>query len=64
MKWIPKWENAFANARAFFMGPVQGEGRSRRTPFPVCLDEPIPNDPVFRVTAVFVNRWDGAVFGI
>jgi hypothetical protein len=40
---------------------VQGEGRTRGTPFPVCLEKPIPNDPMFRVMNVFVNRWDGAV---
>jgi hypothetical protein len=61
MKWIQKWENAFANARAFFMGSVQGEGRTRGTSFPVCLEKPVSNDPMFRVMNVFVNRWDGAV---
>src|SRR6267143_2475505 len=33
----------------FFMGYVQGEGRTQATLFPVTLEELIPDDPVCRV---------------
>src|SRR5882724_11362507 len=47
----------------FFMGFVQGEGRTQGTLFPVCLEELIPNDHMCRVIDAFVNRLDMAVLG-
>src|SRR5260370_245014 len=44
----------------FFMGYVQGEGRSQATLFPVTLEELIPNDHVCRVIDAFVDRLDMA----
>lgn len=37
-------ENALAEARAFFMGFIQGEDRGQGTLFPVTLEELIPED--------------------
>jgi transposase len=42
----------------FFMGFVQGEGRTQGTLFPVCLEELIPDDHVCRVIDALVDRLD------
>src|SRR6266481_8647882 len=47
----------------FFMGFVQGEGRTQGTLFPVCLEELIPDDHVCRVIDAFVGRLDMAGLG-
>src|SRR5213594_643132 len=47
----------------FFMGFVQGEGRTQGTLFPVCLEELIPDDHVCRVIDAFVDRLDMAGLG-
>src|SRR5215467_726571 len=47
----------------FFMGYVQGEGRTQGTLFPVCLEELIPDDHVCRVIDAFVERLDMAGLG-
>src|SRR5713101_3225425 len=47
----------------FFMGYVQGEGRTQATLFPVTLEELIPDDHVCRVIDAFVNRLDMAGLG-
>src|SRR5215831_233443 len=47
----------------YFMGYVQGEGRSQATLFPVTLEELIPNDHVCRVIDAFVARLDMAGLG-
>src|SRR5882672_7865223 len=47
----------------FFMGFVQGEGRTQGTLFPVCLEELISDDHVCRVIDVFVDRLDMAGLG-
>src|SRR6201981_2176955 len=60
---MEKCENALARARAFFMGFVQGEGRTQGTLFPVCLEELIPEDHVCRVIDAFVDRLDMAGLG-
>src|SRR6476660_7721884 len=47
----------------FFMGYVQGEGRTQATLFPVTLEELIPDDHVCRVIDAFVARLDMAGLG-
>src|SRR5260370_42657006 len=47
----------------FFVGHVQGEGRSQATLFPVTLEELIPDDHVWRVIDAFVDRLDMAGLG-
>src|SRR3989475_1265387 len=47
----------------FFMGFVQGEGRTQGTLFPVCLEELISDDHVCRVIDAFVDRLDMAGLG-
>src|SRR5260370_23182443 len=47
----------------FFMGYVQGEGRTQATLFPVTLEELIPDDHVCRVMDAFVDRLDMAGLG-
>src|SRR5260370_1189562 len=47
----------------FFMGYVQGEGRTQATLFPVALEELIPDDHVCRVIDAFVDRLDMAGLG-
>ena len=47
----------------FFMGFVQGEGRTQGTLFPVCLEERISDDHVCRVIDAFVDRLDMAGLG-
>src|SRR5580704_15802965 len=47
----------------FFMGYVQGEGRTQATLFPVTLAELIPDDHVCRVIDAFVDRLDVAGWG-
>jgi hypothetical protein len=48
----------------FFMSFVQGEGRTQGTLFPVCLEGLIPGDHVCRVTDVFVDRVDMALWDL
>src|SRR5437762_394359 len=50
-------------ARAFFMGFVQGEGRTQGSLFPVTLEELIPEDHVCRVLDVFVGRLNMSELG-
>src|ERR1700721_701359 len=47
----------------FFMGYVQGEGRTQATLFPVTLEELIPDEHVCRVIDAFVDRLDMAGMG-
>src|SRR5712672_673791 len=47
----------------FFMGYVQGEGRTQATLFPVTLEELTPDDHVCRVIDAFVDRLDMAGLG-
>ena len=58
-----KCEDALAGAGAFFMGFMQGEGRTQGALFPVTLEELIPGDHVCRVIDVFVGRLDMAALG-
>src|SRR2546426_7790494 len=44
-----KCEDALAGARAFFMGFMQGEGRTQGTLFPVTLEELIPDERTFSI---------------
>src|SRR5258708_17504498 len=48
----------------FFMGFVQGEGRTQGTLFPVTLEELISDDHVCRVIDAFVDRLDMAAVGV
>src|SRR5208337_1863345 len=50
-------------ARAFFMGFIQGEARGQQTLFPVTLEELIPEDHLCRVIEAFVGRLDMAALG-
>ena len=45
-------------ARAWWMGFIQGVGRAQGTLFPVTLEELIPEDHVCRVIDAFVGRLD------
>src|ERR1700730_12173590 len=47
----------------FFMGFVQGEGRTQGTLFPVCLEALIPDDHVCRAIGAFVEKLDMAALG-
>src|SRR6266851_2488923 len=47
----------------FFMGYVQGEGRTQASLFPVTLEELIPDDHVCRVIDAFVERLEMAELG-
>src|SRR5437879_13296966 len=59
-----KCEDALAGARAFFMGFMQGEGRTQGTLFPVRLEELIPDDHICRVIDAFVGRLEMAARGV
>src|SRR5207245_10352146 len=58
-----KCEDALAGARAFFMGFMQGEGRTQGTLFPVTLEELIPDDHICRVIDAFVGGLEMSSLG-
>src|SRR5438128_11519176 len=58
-----KCEDALAGARAFFMGFMQGEGRTQGTLFPVTLEELIPDDHICRVIDAVVGRLELPALG-